>query len=263
MTERLTGKVIVVTGGAQGIGRGCALMLAREGARVVLGDIDAAGGQAVAERIEGDGGTASFIATDVTDEGACAALIDGAIRAYERIDALVNVVGWFPRATLEETTSELWEAVLAVNLKSAFYCCKHAVPHLRAAGGGSIVNIGSIHGVQGAANVLAYSAAKGGLLTMTRTLAGALAPDRIRVNYVIPGWVLTDTELALQTRLGTSPDELRRLGDTMRLGRHQTPDDTAYAVVYLTSDESTQVTGVVLNVDAGESTLPLRDFGSK
>jgi NAD(P)-dependent dehydrogenase (short-subunit alcohol dehydrogenase family) len=257
MTDRLAGKVIVLTGGAQGIGRGCALMLAQEGARVVIGDIDAAGGERTVQTIRDAGGDAIFIATDVTREEDCAALIDGAIQRYGCLNALVNVVGWFPRATLEETTTELWEAVLAVNLRSAFYCSKYAVPHLRDAGGGSIVNIGSIHGVQGAANVVAYSAAKGGLLTMTRTLAGALANDRIRVNYVIPGWVLTDTEIALQESQGTDRERLVRAGEGRRLGRHQIPEDTAYAVVYLTSDESTQVTGVVLNVDAGDSTLPL------
>jgi NAD(P)-dependent dehydrogenase (short-subunit alcohol dehydrogenase family) len=178
------------------------------------------------------------------------------VRTYGRIDALVNNVGGFPRGTLEETTTEFWESVLSLNLRGAFYCCKYATPHLRAAGGGSIVNVGSIHGVQGAANLVAYSAAKGGLLTMTRTLAGALATDRIRVNYIIPGWVLTDTEIALQASQGRSLEELYRIGADMPLGRHQTPEDTAYAVVYLVSDESTQVTAALLNVDAGDSMLP-------
>ncbi len=203
MADRVEGKVAVVTGAARGIGRGCAEMLAREGARVVIGDMRDADGEAVAAAIRAAGGDALFQRTDVVEEGQCAALVDAAVRAFGRLDILVNNVGWFPRATLEETTTALWEQVLNVNLRGAFYCCKHAVPHLRAAGGGSIVNIGSINGIQGLPNVVAYAAAKGGLLALTRTLAGAYASDRIRVNYVIPGWVLSEGELALQTGRGS------------------------------------------------------------
>jgi NAD(P)-dependent dehydrogenase (short-subunit alcohol dehydrogenase family) len=180
-----------------------------------------------------------------------------AVRAYGRLDGLVNNVGWFPRATLEDTTAELWHQVLDVNLSGAFYCCKHAVGHLRAQGGGSIINMGSINGIQGLPALLAYSAAKGGLLSMTRTLAGALARDRIRVNYVVPGWILTETEIAVQRALGRDEDALRRLGEHLPLGRFQTAEDVAGAVLYLLSDESSQVTGAVLNVDAGVSMLPL------
>ena len=256
MSERLANKVVVITGAAQGIGRGCAEMVAREGGRVVVADVLEEAGRAAVEGIRGAGGEATFVHTNVREEDSCAALMKATVRTYGRVDALVNNVGGFPRGTLEETTTEFWESVLSLNLRGAFYCCKYATPHLRAAGGGSIVNIGSIHGVQGAANLVAYSAAKGGLLTMTRTLAGALAKDRIRVNYVIPGWVLTDTEIALQASLGRDLEELHRIGAELPLGRHQTPEDTAYAVVYLTSDESTQVTAALLNVDAGDSMLP-------
>lgn len=256
MSGRLEGKVIVITGAAKGIGRGCAEMVAREGGRVVVADVLEEAGKATVDVIRTSGGEAAFVRTDVLDEESCASLMEVAIGAYGRLDALVNNAGGFPRGTLEETTSEFWDSVLNLNLRGAFYCSKYAVPHLRTSGGGSIVNIGSIHGVQGAANLVAYSAAKGGLLTMTRTLAGGLARDRIRVNYIIPGWVLTDTELALQQSQGVSREDLARLGENIALGRHQTPEDTAYAVVYLTSDESSQVTGAVLNIDAGDSMLP-------
>jgi NAD(P)-dependent dehydrogenase (short-subunit alcohol dehydrogenase family) len=259
----MAGKVVVVTGAAQGIGRGCAEMLAREGARVVIGDIRADLGEAAAERIRASGGEATFQETDVLSENACAALMESAVRAYGRLNALINNVGWFPRGTLEETTADLWDRVSAVNLRSAFFCCKHAVPHLRAAGGGSIVNLGSIHGIQGAANLVAYSAAKGGLLSMTRTLAGALLADRIRVNYLIPGWVLTDTEVALQESQGLTREDLERRGAALPLGRHQTVEDVGYAVIYLASDESAQVTGTMLNIDAGMSTLPIQPEGAR
>jgi len=258
MAGRVEGKVAVVTGAARGIGRGCAEMLAREGARVVIGDVRAQDGEAVAAAVRDAGGEAVFQRTDVVEEDQCAALVDTAVSAYGRLDILVNNVGWFPRATLEETTTELWEQVLNVNLRGAFYCCKHAVPHLRASGGGSIVNIGSINGIQGLPNNVAYAAAKGGLLTLTRTLAGAYAADRIRVNYVIPGWVLSEGEVALHRIRGVDEAVLRQAGAALPLGRHQTPQDTAYAVVYLASDESAQMTGSVMHVDAGASTLPIQ-----
>jgi NAD(P)-dependent dehydrogenase (short-subunit alcohol dehydrogenase family) len=259
---RVAGKVIVVTGAAQGIGHGCAEMLASEGARVVIGDVREDEGEAAAAAIRAGGGTALFQPVDVTDEVQCAALIDAAVAAYGRLDGLVNNAGWYPRATLEETTTELWEQVLAVNLRGPFDLCKHAVPHLRAGGGGSIVNIGSINGIQGLPNLVAYASAKGGLLALTRTLAGACAADRIRVNYVIPGWVLSEGEVALQHSRGVSDENLRRAGAALPLGRHQTPRDTAFAVLYLLSDESVQVTGTVVHIDAGASTLPILARGA-
>ena len=254
----MEGKVVVVTGAARGIGRGCAEMLAREGARVVIGDVLDEQGEATASAIRDAGGEAQYRHADVIDEEQCRALLDAAVSTYGRLDGLVNNVGWFPRATLEETTTELWDRVLNVNLRGAFYCCKHAAGPLRAAGGGSIVNIGSINGIQALPNIVAYGAAKGGLLAMTRTLAGALAHDRIRVNYIIPGWVLSEGEVELQRSRGVSDDDMRRAGERLPFGRHQTPQDAAYAVVYLLSDESVQVTGAILNIDAGESMLPLK-----
>ena len=255
---RVEGKVIVVTGAAQGIGFACARKLAEEGASVVLSDIKKAEGEAAAGLIAAEGGSAHFIAADVTNESDCAGLMDGAAAKYGRIDGLLNNAGWYPRATLEQTTSEFWDRIQNVNLRGPFYCCKHAAPHLRAAGGGSIVNVGSLNGIQGLPNLVAYSAAKGGLLSLTRTLAGALAHDRIRVNYLIPGWVLTEGEIALHGKNGVTLEALKKQGETLALGRHQTPEDSAYAAVYLLSDEAAQVTGTILNVDAGGSTLPVQ-----
>src|SRR5438046_1067409 len=120
-----------------------------------------------------------------------------------------------------------------------------------------LVDIGSICGIQSLPNLVAYGAAKGGLLSLTRTLAGALSDDRIRVNYVIPGWVLTEGELAIQRAQGHGEELLRKEGEKLRFGRQQKPLDAAYAVVYLLSDESSQVTGTIFHIDAGESTLPI------
>jgi len=259
MAQRLSGKVILVTGAAQGIGFGCARMAAAEGASVVLGDIQKDRGEESAAKIRAEGGQAIFHYADLTDEAQCAALVEATTKKFGRLNGLVNNAGWFPRARLEETTSELWDKVLNVNLRSAFYVTKFAVPHMREIGGGSIVNMGSINGIQGLPNLVAYAAAKGGLLSMTRTLAGALAPDRIRLNYIIPGWIATEGELTIQKGEGRNAQDLEKAGKRLPFGRMQTVEDTAYAAIYLLSDESVQVTAAVLNVDAGGSMLPIQN----
>src|SRR6266566_7733953 len=136
MSNRLQEKVVIVTGAAQGIGFGCARLLAAEGAAVVLGDIQKERGEQSAAIIRKEGGEALFCPADVREEQQCAALIEEAVQSYGKLNGLVNNAGWFPRATLEETTTELWEQILQVNLRSAFYCCKHAVPRMREAKGG-------------------------------------------------------------------------------------------------------------------------------
>jgi NAD(P)-dependent dehydrogenase (short-subunit alcohol dehydrogenase family) len=258
MSNRLQDKVILITGAAQGIGFACARQCAAEGATVVLADIQQDRGEKSAAAIRNEGHCARFHPVDVRDESQVAALFDETIHKHKKLDGLVNNAGWFPRATLEQTTTQLWEEVLNVNLRSAFYCCKHAVPKMRQARAGSIVNMGSICGIQSLPNLVAYGAAKGGLLALTRTLAGALAQDRIRVNYVIPGWVFTEGELAIQKGEGRTEDDLRKAGEKLSFGRAQSPQETAYAVVYLLSDESPQVTGTTLHLDAGASTLPIQ-----
>jgi NAD(P)-dependent dehydrogenase (short-subunit alcohol dehydrogenase family) len=258
MPNRLQDKVVLITGAAQGIGFGCARQCAAEGAKVVLADIQKDRGEQAAATLRHEGAQAQFFPVDLRDESQCAALIDHTIQAHGQLHGLVNNAGWFPRATLEQTTTDLWEEVLHVNLRSAFYCCKFSAPKMREARGGSIVNMGSICGIQSLPNLVAYGAAKGGLLALTRTLAGALAQDRIRVNYVIPGWVFTEGELAIQKGEGRTPEDLRKAGEKLTFGRPQTPQETAYAVVYLLSDESAQVTGTTLHLDAGASTLPIQ-----
>src|SRR6267378_6688103 len=140
MEQRLSGKVVVVTGAAQGIGFECARMAASEGASVVLGDIQKDRGEEAAAKIQKAGGCAIFQYADLTDESQCAALVDAAVKKFGKLNGLVNNAGWFPRARLEETTTDLWEKVMQVNLRSAFYVTKHATPHMRNAKGGSIVN---------------------------------------------------------------------------------------------------------------------------
>jgi NAD(P)-dependent dehydrogenase (short-subunit alcohol dehydrogenase family) len=258
MPNRLKHKSILITGAAQGIGFACANLCAEEGARVVLADIQGERGEQSAAAIRAEGGDAVFIHADLRDETQCSQLIEQSIRLHRKLDGLVNNAGWFPRATLEQTTTELWEEVLRTNLRSAFYCCKYAVPKMRECRAGSIVMMGSICGIQSLPNLVAYGVAKAGLLGLTRTLAGALAQDRIRVNYVIPGWVFTEGELKIQSGEGRTPEDLRKAGEKLAFGRAQSPEETAQAVVFLLSDESPQVTGTTLHLDAGASTLPIQ-----
>ena len=258
MPNRLKEKVVLVTGAAQGIGFACAKLCAAEGASVIVADIQRDRGDQSAAAIRAEGGQAVFIHADLRDEKQCAALIDQSLRAFGKVDGLVNNAGWFPRATLEQTTTELWEEVLNVNLRSAFYCCKYAVPKMRERRAGSIVNMGSICGIQSLPNLVAYGTAKAGLLGLTRTLAGALAQDRIRVNYVIPGWVFTEGEQNIQRGEGRTLDDLLKAGEKLAFGRAQSPEETAQAVVFLLSDESPQITGTTLHLDAGASTLPIQ-----
>ena len=250
---RLAGKVALVTGAGSGIGRGIALAFAREGAAVVVANRRPEAGTETERRIVAAGGRARFQATDVTHEADCAAAVAAAGEHFGRLDVLVNNAAIFPRSTLEETTAELWESILATNLRGPFFLCKHAVPAMRAGGGGSIINLGSTNAFCGLPNLFAYSCAKGGLLTMTRNLARALAPDRIRANLLNPGWVISEGEVVVQTLEGHDAAWIADMGRRQPLGRHQLPEDAALAAVFLASDEASQVTGVELNCDAGRS----------
>jgi NAD(P)-dependent dehydrogenase (short-subunit alcohol dehydrogenase family) len=240
---------VVVTGGATGIGRGISAALAREGARVVIAARNADRGEAVAAELRASGAEALFVSTDVTREADNERLVRRTVEAFGRLDGLVNNAGIFPRATLEETTEELWDRIMAVNLKGVFFTCKYAVPEMRRAGGGSIVTIGSANAYIGLPQLFAYSVSKGGTIALTRNLAAALAKDRIRVNWVNPGWVITEMEIEIQAMEGHDAAWLEEAGARMPLGRHQVPDDAAYAVLYLISDESSQMSGELLNVD--------------
>lgn len=253
MSKRLNGKVALVTGAGSGIGRGCAQRLAAEGASVVLAGLEASGGEDTAAQIRRDGGVAHFHTTDVRIEHHCQRAVEAAVGQFGGLDLLVNNAGIYPRSTLEQTTEQFWDEMLAINLKGPFFLCKHAVPFMRQRGGGSIVNTGSVHGLGGASNLFAYSVSKGGLLTMTKNLAVALAHDRIRVNYLIPGWVLSQTEIEIQGKQGRDENWLKQKGECLPMGRFQTPEDAANIVAFLASDEASMVTGCVLNGDAGYS----------
>jgi NAD(P)-dependent dehydrogenase (short-subunit alcohol dehydrogenase family) len=259
MPGRVQDKVAIVTGAGTGIGQGIAVELAREGAKVVVANRNAETGEETARlareagSTSGTGGTAVFQPTDVTREADCQALVEAAVAQFGGLDVLVNNAGIFPRATLEQTTEELWDQIFAVNLKGVFFCCKHAMPVMRERGGGSVINIGSINAYVGGANLFPYSASKGGLLTLTRNLAASWARHHVRVNFLNPGWVITPGEIHIQGIEGHDAAWLEQQAKRMPLGRMQSPEDAAWAALFFASDESAMVTGQALNVDGGSS----------
>ncbi len=259
MPGRVQDKIAIVTGGGTGIGQGIATRLAQEGAKVVVANRKAETGEETvrlareAAQQAGSSGTAVFHQTDVTSEADCRALVQAAVSRFGGVDVLVNNAGIFPRATLEETTEELWDQIFAVNLKGVFFCCKHAMPVMRERGRGSVINIGSINAYVGGGNLFAYAISKGGLLTLTRNLAASWARHQVRVNFLNPGWVITPGEIVVQGQEGHDAEWLEQQGQRMPLGRMQTPADAAWGAVYLASDESVMVTGQALNVDGGGS----------
>ena len=254
MDTCLQGKVAIVTGGGTGIGRGIAEALAGEGVRVVVAGRRPAPLDETVEAVRAAGGEACALSTDVTVEAQVQALIQLAVERYGGLDVLVSNAGVYPRMELPELTDEVWDLTVDVNLKGHFLCAKHSIPRMEERGGGSIVFIGSVHGYMGDSDVLAYASAKGGLWTMTRNLARTYAAQRIRVNYINPGWVASEGEVAHRIELGQSEEWLQEQGRTVvPLGRLQTPQDTANVCVLLASDESTQITATRFNVDGGLS----------
>ncbi|RZA20512.1 MAG: glucose 1-dehydrogenase [Lysobacteraceae bacterium] len=254
--NRVQGKTCIVTGGAVGIGHACVLRLAEEGAAVAIFDRMDAEGQAAVDAINHEGGTARYWHVDVTREADVARAIDEVADHFGSVDVLVNNAGISGSTKLTHEISEAeWDLVQAVNVKGVLFCVKHAISHLRRAGGGSIINLSSIYGLVGAPDVPAYHASKGAVRLMSKTDAMTYAPDRIRVNSVHPGYIWTPmVEHHLQasgaTDLAAAREEVGRLHP---LGHMGDPDDIAWGVVYLASDESKFVTGSELVIDGGYS----------
>ncbi len=249
---RVSGKVCAVTGAGGGIGRACARRLASEGGRIACADVDQLAAQRVADEITAAGGEAASFAVDVADEPGVAALYAGIERHFGAIHVLVNNAGILLPGddSVLATAAAVWQRVLDVNLTGVFLCCKHGIPRLLAAGGGSVVNMASISGLVGSAtSQIAYAASKGGVIAMTRDIAVELARRGVRANAVCPGPV--ETPLALQLYADDEAWQRRRVH--MPMGRLGTPEEVAEAVVFLASDESSLITGASLVVDGGIS----------
>ncbi len=245
MAGRLSGKVALISGAARGMGESEARLFAREGAQVVLGDILEDQGRAAVENIPQQGGSATFVPLDVTREQDWQRAVETAEQTYGRLDILVNNAGIVRMAPLDETSLEAWNEVIGVNQTGVFLGMKHAVPAMRRAGGGSIVNISSIAGLIGLPNIPAYQASKGAVRLLTKNAAVQYATDKIRVNSVHPGRIETPMTAPL------APERREMLLRLTPLGRDGTAEEVAYGVLYLASDESSYVTGTELVIDGG------------
>jgi NAD(P)-dependent dehydrogenase (short-subunit alcohol dehydrogenase family) len=252
--DRVKSKTCIVTGGALGIGRACALRLAGEGARIAVFDVLDAQGALLCDELNAKGVSAGYWHVDVSSETAVAAAIDEVASYFGSIDVLVNNAGIAGvNKPTHEITEEEWDRVQSVNVKGVFFATKHAIPHLRSAGGGSIVNLSSIYGLVGAPDVPPYHASKGAVRLMTKSDALIYASDRIRVNSVHPGFIWTPmVENHLRSSGATDMAAARAGIDALHpLGHIGEPDDIAWGVVYLASDESKFVTGSELVIDGG------------
>jgi len=246
----LSGRVAIVTGGNGGIGLGMAEGIAAAGATVVLAGRNAGKGAAAVKQIAEAGGKTEFAEVDVTSESSCRALIENAAAKHGRLDILVNNAGTNIRKPPDVLTAAEWHTVIDTNLTSAFVCTHAAYPHMKQAGGGKIINIGSMMSIFGASFAPAYAASKGGIVQFSRACATAWAKDNIQVNAVLPGWI--DTELTKNARREVAGLHERVLGRTPA-GRWGVPADFAGIAVFLSSPASDFVTGTAIPVDGGYS----------
>ena len=252
--EQCEHKVSVVTGSTGGIGEGIARRLAADGFSVVVSGRRVGKGEEIARQITDRGGTACFLPADMADPKACLRLIEAAVDRYGRLDVLVNNAGIFPIAEIQDSTPEIWDRVYAVNVRGPFLCAQAAIPHMKSQGGGVIVNIGSATPFLSRGDRIAYASSKGALLTMTKGLARALLPDKIRVNWVTVGWVATEGEIELRSRhapSGSGREFLDKASADAPMGRLETVEETAAGVAYLVSDAASHVTGCELNISGG------------
>ena len=245
------GKVVIVTGGGTGIGKVYSQRLAEGGARVVLADIAAEASEAVAAGIRDAGGEAIAIRTDVIDPDAVQAMVDQTIGKWGSIDGLINnasLMSVLPRGDWFRIPIDEWDRVMAVNLKGIFLCCRAVYPHMKAQGGGRIINISSSRIWAGNPNRLHYTTSKAGVVGLTRALAREVGDDKIGVNAITPGFTESETQMA-----SSSSNYVAGRDQSRCFKRPQYPDDLVGAVMFLISDASAFITGQTINVDGGQA----------
>ena len=244
---RLEDKVAIITGAASGIGKATAKLFAEHGAKIVVADIDQDGGNHTIVDIQDSGGDAIFVQTDVTIADDTVRMVQETVKRYEKLDILFNNAGIAMRLPVADLPEADWHRCLDVNLTGVYLCAKAAIPEMQKNRGGSIINMSSIYGIVGADVRAAYVASKGGVTNLTRGMALDYAQDNIRVNCISPGFV----ETPLVAGVVKTPAEYRKLADKHPMRRLGQPEEIAYGALYLASDESAFVTGIVLPIDGG------------
>jgi NAD(P)-dependent dehydrogenase (short-subunit alcohol dehydrogenase family) len=241
---RLKDKIAIVTGAGSGIGRATAIRFAQEGAKVVVDDVNEAGGQQTVETIKAAGGEATFIRADVSNASDVERLFAATRATYGNVNVLVNCA----ICSAQEVEQNCWEPNVNVGLRGTWQCMQAAIPQMKEAGGGSIINISSVNALMGFANEHVYSGVKAGIIGMSRSLAGEVGKFGIRINCICPGTIVTEIWNHIIAR---DPGVLDRLVKLYPLGRLGKPEDIAHAALFFASDESSFATGSVLVVDGG------------
>jgi NAD(P)-dependent dehydrogenase (short-subunit alcohol dehydrogenase family) len=245
----LQDRIALVTGSTSGIGRGIATHFASLGAAVMIHGPDETDAQRIAAELRDGGRDADAVAGDLTDPDICRRVVRTVVERRGGVDVLVNNAASTLRASLEDSSVEFWDTMMAINLRAPFLCLQEAVKSMKTRGGGSIINIGSINAYVGLSTLGPYSVSKGGLMTMTRNAAGAFRKYRIRVNQLNVGWTLTEGEERVQRLEGRGPEWLEEATASRPSGRLLSPQDVAIAAAYFASDESELITGSVLELE--------------
>lgn len=247
---RLKDKVAIISGGGSGFGEVTARLFAREGAAVMLADINGEAAQSVASSITSEGGQAGWARADVTSSSSVEAMVQAALDQFGRVDILFNSAGIEAFGTVVDTDETAWDRIFAIHVRGAYLCSKYALPAMIEGGrGGSVVNVSSVAGLVGIRNMTAYSAAKGAILSLTRSMAVDFAQYNVRVNCVAPGTTMTPMGQRLVE--GDTPEQLALRMSRYPLNRFGRPEEIANAVLFLASDESSYATGSCLVIDGG------------
>lgn len=247
---RLADKVAIITGGGSGIGETAARLFAREGAAVMLADINVAAARDVANSINSDGGRAAYVETDVTTGASAEQMVHATLENFGRVDILFNNAGNEAFGTVIDTDEATWDKIFAVHVRGAFLCSKHAIPAMiDGKRGGAVINVSSVAGLIGLMKMSAYCAAKGAIISLTRQMAVDFAPHGIRVNCIAPG--TTMTPLGKRLIQNDTPEMLERRLSRYPMHRFGEPEEIARAVLFLASDDSSYATGMCLTVDGG------------